>query len=80
MGPGNAGVPLLVGGERPKSSESFWPGENDARRLLDDDGVGGGEFSLLAIAVFVEGMMDREALAQLRCSFKKRRFLWYTRT
>lgn len=42
-------MPLLLGGERPKSSEIFWPGENEARRLVVAVGVGGGEFSLLAI-------------------------------
>ena len=42
-------MPLLLGGERPKSSESFWPGEKEARRLLLEEGVGGGEFSLLDI-------------------------------
>ena len=40
---------LLLGGERPKSSESFCPGENEARRGVGESGVGGGEFSLLAI-------------------------------
>lgn len=41
---------MLLGGERPKSSESFWPGEKEARRLLVAVlGVGGGEFSLLDI-------------------------------
>ena len=42
-------MPLALGGERPKSSESFWPGEKEARRLLVEVGVGGGEFSLLDI-------------------------------
>lgn len=49
MGPGYAEVPLLLGGERPKSPESFWPGEKEARREVGEFGVGGGEFSLLAI-------------------------------
>lgn len=42
-------MPFPLGGERPKSSESFWPGEKEARRLLVAVGVGGGEFSLLDI-------------------------------
>lgn len=42
-------MPFPLGGERPKSSESFWPGEKEARRLLVVVGVGGGEFSLLDI-------------------------------
>lgn len=42
-------MPLLLGGERPKSSEIFWPGEKEARRLVVAVGVGGGEFSLFAI-------------------------------
>ena len=42
-------MPLPLGGERPKSSESFWPGEKEARRLVVAVGVGGGEFSLLDI-------------------------------
>ena len=42
-------MPLPLGGERPKSSESFWPGEKEARRLVVAFGVGGGEFSLLDI-------------------------------
>lgn len=42
-------MPLLLGGERPKSSESFCPGEKEARRLVVAVGVGGGEFSLLDI-------------------------------
>ena len=42
-------MPLPLGGERPKSSESFWPGEKEARRLVVEVGVGGGEFSLLDI-------------------------------
>ena len=37
-------MPLLVGGERPKSSVSF--PEKEARRLVGDDGEDGGEFSL----------------------------------
>lgn len=49
MGPGYAEVPLPLGGERPKSSESFWPGEKEARRSDVAVGVGGGEFSLLDI-------------------------------
>lgn len=39
----------MLGGERPKSSDSFWPGENEGRRVERESGVGGGEFSLLAI-------------------------------
>ena len=56
-------MPLPLGGERPKSSESFWPGEKEARRLVVAVGVGGGEFSLLAIwkDVGVEVLID-EAL------------------
>ena len=56
-------MPLPLGGERPKSSESFWPGEKEARRLVVAVGVGGGEFSLLAIwkDVGVEVLVD-EAL------------------
>ena len=42
-------MPLPLGGERPKSSESFWPGEKEARRLVVAAGVGGGEFSSLDI-------------------------------
>ena len=42
-------MPLPLGGERPKSSESFWPGEKEARRFEVAVGVGGGEFSLLDI-------------------------------
>ena len=38
-------MPLLAE-ERPKSSESLWPGAKDARRVVGEDGVGGGEFSL----------------------------------
>ena len=49
IGPGYADVPLALGGERPKSSESFWPGEKEARRVVGEFGVGGGEFSLFAI-------------------------------
>ena len=54
IGPGYAGVPLLFGGERPKSSESFCPGENEARRPVGELGVGGGEFSLVAMIVVDE--------------------------
>lgn len=32
-------------GDRPKSSENFWPGEKEARRVDDGIGVGGGKFS-----------------------------------
>lgn len=42
MGLGYNGGPLLVG-ERPRSSESFCPGENEARRADGTDGVSGGE-------------------------------------
>ena len=42
-------MPFPLGGERPKSSDSFWPGENEARRLVVEVGVGGGEFSLVDI-------------------------------
>ena len=42
-------MPLPLGGERPKSSESFCPGEKEARRLVFAAGVGGGEFSSLDI-------------------------------
>ena len=40
-------------GERLKSSESFWPGEKEARRLAGEVGVGGGEFSLLAMILTI---------------------------
>ena len=43
MGLGYNEGPLLLVGERPKSSESFCPGENEARRADGTDGVGGGE-------------------------------------
>ena len=46
IGPGYALVPLVVGGERPKSSDSFWLGVKEARRLVAVEGVGGGEVSL----------------------------------
>lgn len=46
-------MPLPLGGERPKSSESFWPGEKEARRSVVAVGVGGGEFSLLDIWINV---------------------------
>jgi len=49
MAPGEAEVPLLLGGERPKRSESF--PEKEARRLEGEEGIGGGEFSLLDIAM-----------------------------
>lgn len=39
---------VLLGGERPKRSESL--PEKDARRLVGEEGVGGGEFSLLDMA------------------------------
>ncbi len=39
-------MPLVVGGERPKSSDSFWLGVKEARRLVAVEGVGGGEVSL----------------------------------
>ena len=42
-------MPLPLGGERLKSSESFWPGEKEARRLVVAVGVGGGKFSSLDI-------------------------------
>ena len=42
MGLGYPGGPLPVG-ERPKSSESFCPGEKEARRADGTDGVSGGE-------------------------------------
>lgn len=50
MGPGYAEVPLLVGGERPNNSDSFCPGEKEARRA-EVLGVGGGEFSLSAMTI-----------------------------
>lgn len=59
-------MPLPLGGERPKSSESFWPGEKEARRLVVVVGVGGGEFSLLAIwrnvgvEVLIGGALERD--------------------
>jgi len=40
---------LVAGGERPKSSESFWPGTKEARRFDVDVGVGGGECSLAMV-------------------------------
>lgn len=43
MGLGYNGGPVLLVGERPKSSESFCPGEKEARRADGTDGVGGGE-------------------------------------
>ena len=54
-------MPLPLGGERPKSSESFWPGEKEARRLVVAAGVGGGVFSLLDIGkgVGMDELMKR---------------------
>lgn len=43
MGLGYNVGPLLLVGERPKSSESFCPGEKEARRAEGTDGVNGGE-------------------------------------
>ena len=43
MGLGYNGGPLLLVGDRPKSSESFCPGEKEARRADGTDGVSGGE-------------------------------------
>ena len=74
-------MPLPLGGERPKSSESFWPGEKEARRLVVAVGVGGGEFSLLAIwkdvgvEVLVDealerGGQDGESSGQILCLLK----------
>ena len=57
MGPGYAVVPLVLGGERLKSSESFWPGVKDARRLEAVEGVGGGELSLDILMQAMRRMM-----------------------
>ena len=55
-------MPLLFGGERLKSSESFDPGENDARRFVAGEvGVGGGELS----SGMVEGLVASDVFGLL---------------